>query len=120
MAKKKEITPEQAEINRLTVLYQDLPPKKFALAQGLIQQAARLKVRLDLLWKDIEENGEYEWFTQSDKTEPYQRERPSSRTFTATDKNYQAIMRQLNDLLPVEKEEPKAESKLDAFLSKFE
>jgi len=118
LAKKKGKSPEQIEIDRLTVLYQDLPPKKFALAQGLIQQAARLKVRLDNLWKDIEENGEYEWFTQSERTDPYQRERPSSKTFTATDKNYQSIMRQLTDLLP--KEEAVEVDELDAFNKQYE
>ena len=110
MAKK---TPEQREVARLKAIYSGLPPKKLALAQGLIQQAARLKVRLDALWKDIQENGEWEYFSQSDKTEPYQRERPASKTFTATDKNYQAIIRQLDAMLPAETAESTDE--LDAF-----
>ena len=97
-------TPEQLEIDRLTALYQGLPPKQFALAQGLIIQAARLRVRLDKLWAEIEEKGETEWFTQSDKTDPYERERPASRTFTATDKSYQSIIKQLNDMLPADTE----------------
>ena len=92
--------PEQTEVERLTEIYQGLPPKQFALAQGLIIQAARLRVRLDKLWAEIEEKGETEWFTQSDKTDPYERERPASRTFTATDKSYQSIIKQLNDMLP--------------------
>ena len=94
--------PEQTEVERLTEIYQGLPPKQFALAQGLIIQAARLRVRLDKLWAEIEEKGETEWFTQSDKTDPYERERPASRTFTATDKSYQSIIKQLNDMLPTE------------------
>ena len=49
---------EQAEIERLTAIYQELPPKQFALAQGLIIQAARLRVRLDKLWAELEEKGE--------------------------------------------------------------
>lgn len=113
MAKK---TPEQLEVARLTAIYSGLPPKKYALALGLIQQAARLKVRLDSLWKDIQENGEWEYFSQSDKTEPYQRERPASKTFTATDKNYQAIIRQLDALLPAE--ETASTDELDDFLGK--
>ena len=95
-------TPEQLEVERLTEIYQGLPPKKFALAQGLIIQAARLRVRLDKLWAEIEEKGETEWFTQSDKTDPYERERPASRTFTATDKSYQSIIKQLNDMIPAD------------------
>ena len=96
--------PEQTEVERLTEIYQGLPPKQFALAQGLIIQAARLRVRLDKVWAEIEEKGETEWFTQSDKTDPYERERPASRTFTATDKSYQSIIKQLNDMLPADTE----------------
>ena len=98
-------SPEQAEIDRLTEIYRGLPPKQFALAQGLIIQAARLRVRLDKLWAELEEKGETEWFTQSEKTEPYERERPASRTFTATDKSYQSIIKQLNDMIPTEAED---------------
>ena len=94
--------PEQLEVKRLTEIYKGLPPKQFALAQGLSIQAARLRVRLDKLWAEIEEKGETEWFTQSDKTDPYERERPASRTFTATDKSYQSIIKQLNDMIPAE------------------
>ena len=91
---------ESDEIARLRRLYEALPPKQLALAEGLIIQAARLRVRLDKLWAELLEKGETEWFTQSDKTDPYERERPASRTFTATDKSYQSIIKQLNDMLP--------------------
>ena len=98
-------TPEQLEIDRLTEIYRGLPPKQFALAQGLIIQAARLRVRLDKLWAELEEKGETEWFTQSEKTDPYERERPASRTFTATDKSYQSIIKQLTDMIPTDAED---------------
>lgn len=95
----KEIT-ELSEIKRLTKIYKSLPPNQFAVAQGLIVQASRLRVRLDQLWKDIQDNGETELFSQSEKTDPYERERPVARLFTATDKNYQSIIKQLNELTP--------------------
>lgn len=98
----KRIT-EQSEIERLNQIYKDLPPNQFAVAQGLIVQAARLRVRLDKLWRDLKKNGETELFTQSEKTDPYERERPAARLFTATDKNYQAIIKQLNELTPPSK-----------------
>lgn len=91
---------EKSEIKRLTDIYRDLPPNEFAVAQGLIVQAARLRVRLNQLWNDLQTNGEIEYFTQSEKTAPYERERPAARLFTATDKNYQAIIKQLNELTP--------------------
>ena len=96
---------EADEVARLRKLYEALPPKPLALAEGLIIQAARLRVRLDKLWAELQEKGETEWFTQSDKTDPYERERPASRTFTATDNSYQSIIKQLNDMLPSETEE---------------
>ena len=94
---------EESEIKRLTKIYKDLPENKFAVAQGLIVQAARLRVRLDQLWVEIQENGETEMFSQSERTDPYERERPAARLFTATDKNYQSIIKQLNDLTPPSK-----------------
>ena len=100
MAKKRTVESETA---RLTELYKELPPKKFALAEGLIVQAARLRVRLDTLWEEIEANGDIEFFTQSkEKSDPYERERPCAKVFTATDKNYQAIIKQLDGMLPPE------------------
>ena len=104
---------ELAEVDRLTELYRGLPPKQFALAQGLIIQAARLRVRLDKLWAELEEKGETEWFTQSEKTDPYERERPASRTFTATDKSYQSIIKQLNDMLPKDSDDREIELDLN-------
>lgn len=62
----KRIT-EKSEIARLNEIYKDLPPNEFEVAQGLIVQAARLRVRLDALWRDIHKNGEVEMFSQSEK-----------------------------------------------------
>ena len=96
MAKKNE---EQLEIDRLTEIYKGLPPKQFALAQGLIAEAARLRVRCNALWEDLQEKGEVELFAQGDQ-EPYERERPASRIYTAANKSYQSIIKQLNDMIP--------------------
>ena len=96
MAKKSE---EQLEISRLTEIYKGLPPKQFALAQGLIAEAARLRVRCNALWEDRQEKGEVELFAQGDQ-EPYERERPASRIYTAANKSYQSIIKQLNDMIP--------------------
>ena len=87
------------EIERLTGIYHGLPPKQFALAQGLIAEAARLRVRCDALWADLQEKGEVELFSQGDQ-EPYERERPASRIYTAANKSYQSIIKQLNDMIP--------------------
>lgn len=99
--------PVKAEILRLTRIFKTLPPNQFKVAQGLIVQAARLRVRLDALWEDIQENGETEMFSQSEKTEPYERERPAARLFVSTDKNYQSVIKQLLELTPPSQRESK-------------
>lgn len=105
---------EQAEYSRLKRQYSKLPAKKKAVADGLMRQAARLRVYLDELWEDIRLNGTTEMFTQSDKTEPYERERPQARLFVSADKNYQAVMKQLADMLP--EEATRRNSKLAALM----
>lgn len=100
----KKVT-EESEIKRLRKIYNTLPKNQMEVCDGLIVQAARLRVRLDQLWADIQEHGETEMFTQSERTDPYERERPAARLFTATDKNYQSIIKQLNDLCPPDQEE---------------
>jgi len=90
------------EYHRLKKLYSDIEPKKLKAVDGLIIQAARARINLDDNWKDICEKGDYEQFTQSDKTDPYERERPVARLYNTRDQSYQRIMKQLTDLLPEE------------------
>lgn len=96
-----KLSEEQKEIRRLNGIYKGLPPKQYALAQGLIAEAARLRVRCNALWTDLQEKGEVELFSQGDQ-EPYERERPASRIYTAANKSYQTIIKQLNDMIPKE------------------
>lgn len=101
---------EKSEINRLMKVYKGMEPNQLKVVEGLIVEAARLRVRLNALWEDIQEHGETEMFSQSEKTEPYERERPQSRNYTNTNKAYQAIIKQLTDLCPpAEEEDPLAE-----------
>lgn len=101
---------EKSEIRRLSKIYEGLEPNQMKVVEGLIVEAARLRVRLDYLWKYLQENGETELFTQSEKTAPYNRERPESRTYTATNKSYQTIIKQLSDLCPpAQEDDPLAE-----------
>lgn len=94
----KRIT-EKSEVERLLAVYDNLPPKRFAVAQGLIAQAARIRVNLDRLAADIEEHGMTEMFQQSDKVDPYKKTRPEADLFIKLDKNYQSIIKQLNDMI---------------------
>jgi hypothetical protein len=90
---------EKSETERLLAIYDNLPPKRFAVAQGLIEQAARIRVNLDKLSADIAVNGMTELFQQSDKVEPYKKTRPEADLFIKLDKNYQSIIKQLNDMI---------------------
>ena len=95
---------EKSETARLTKIYKNLPPKEFAIAQGLIVQAARIRVHLDTLSEDLAENGLTELFKQSEKVEPYKKTRPEADLFIKLDKNYQSIIRQLNEMIQDDQE----------------
>ncbi|AMG48609.1 hypothetical protein AL523_01830 [Enterococcus gallinarum] len=92
------------EKNRLKRLFKCIPKNKLDTVDGLIIQAARLRVLLDEMWIDISINGDVEMFCQSEKQEPYERERPTAKLFNSRDLSYQRIMKQLTDLIPPEKE----------------
>ena len=98
--KKAELTPVDAEIARLNEIFRDIPEDKRKVAEGLIAQAARLRILLDRAWADIQERGDTEMFSQSPNTEPYERERPVARLFNTRDKNYQTTVKMLIDMLP--------------------
>lgn len=88
------------EEQRLNNLFKSIPSNLQELAQGLITQAARLRILLDDNWKDILENGEYEKFSQSESQIPYDRRRPIVENYDNRDRTYQSIIKQLTDLLP--------------------
>lgn len=90
----------QKEIERLKEVLADVPTKQMQTVDGLITQAARLRILLDDNWKDIAENGEYEMFSQSANQIPYERKRPIVETYDNRDKTYKEIMKQLHELVP--------------------
>lgn len=102
---------EQIEYDRLSALYQAIPENKRALVDGLLWQAARLRVSLDDLYADILKNGNTELFKQANDGVEFPRERPESKIFAVRDKSYLAIIKKLDELLPA-KEKPNGFSKL--------
>lgn len=90
----------QLEVERLKNLLKNIPKNQLDVAEGLITQAARLRILLDDNWKDILENGEYEKFSQSENQVPYDRKRPIVENYDNRDKTYQSIIKQLTDLSP--------------------
>ena len=93
---------EQKEYERLAVLYQNIPENKRARVEGLLWQAARLRVSLDDLYEDLQKNGNTEMFKQANDGVEFPRERPESKIFATRDKSYLAIIKKLDDLLPVQ------------------
>lgn len=88
------------EVERLRSFFKSIPKNQLDVAEGLITQAARLRILLDDNWKDILENGEYEKFSQSENQIPYDRKRPIVENYDNRDKTYQSIIKQLTELLP--------------------
>jgi signal recognition particle subunit SEC65 len=86
------------------------------VVEGLIVEAADLRIRLEDIRQDLDENGYDEMFSQSENQEPYERERPQARRYIAMNKNYQSIMKQLGDYIP-KKPEPEPKEKDDGFES---
>ncbi|PWE71460.1 hypothetical protein B1R38_20495 [Bacillus cereus] len=112
MAKKKELTKDERvnkEINRLKQIYKEMPKDTLMVVEGLIVEAADLRVRLEDIRKDLDENGYDEMFSQSENQEPYERERPQARRYIAMNKSYQTIMKQLGDYIPKKQIEIKEE-----------
>ena len=103
---------EEIEYERLNELYIDIPANKRSLVDGLIHQAARLRVQLDDLWEDIKLKGTVEEFQQKNDGVTFNRERPESKIFIQSDKNYLAIIKKLDEMLPA-KEAKTGFSKLD-------
>lgn len=110
MARSKYMAPEdriRREFLRLRRIYKDIDKDNKAIIDGLMHRAAYMRITLEDWEQDIIENGVTEMFTQSEKTPPYERERPVVRLYNTMNKNYQSIIKQLSDMVP--KPEPKPE-----------
>ena len=103
----------QAETKRLGDAISGLSEARSATMDGLIKRAAFMRVKLEDMEADIKENGLVEMFSQSDKAPPYERKRPTVEVYLNMTKNYQAAIKQLNDLMP--KEVLSDENELEAF-----
>ena len=104
------------ERKRLEEIYKDIPSEKLKVVEGLIIQAARLRVMLDYMWKDIQENGEYTMFQQSQNLPSYERERPVARLYNTRDQSYQRVIKQLTDLLPKENKAVETDEPVDDYV----
>jgi len=88
------------EKRRLNLIYKNVPKANKSIIEGLIQRAAYMRVTLEWMEVDLDEKGYVEMFSQSEKTDKYERERPIARLYNTMNKNYQCIIKQLSDLVP--------------------
>lgn len=102
--KKKKNKRISKEEKRLRESYGAIPEDLMRVADGLIRRAAYMRITLEDYEKDLDEKGYVEEFSQSEKLEPYERERPVARLYNAMNKNYQSIIKQLSDMLPKPKQ----------------
>src|SRR5699024_6301158 len=93
------------EKNRLKRIFSNIDSNQMQVVSGLITQAARLRVLLDELWEDITSGRHYESFSQSEKVEPSERERPVAKFYNSRDQSYKEVIKQLVELLANEEQQ---------------
>lgn len=117
---KKELTKFErisTEDKRLRQIYKDIKKDRLATVDGLIRRAAYMRITLDDMENDLDDNGFVEMFSQSEKTEPYERERPVARLYNTMNKNYQSIIKQLSELIPKETQQAEVNDGFDDFVN---
>ncbi len=107
-ARKRRIKREE---KRLAEQFKEIENRKKELVAGLIERASFMRIQCEDLEVFLNENGWTEQFCQGNQ-EPYSRARPEGQSYQTLNKNYQAVTKQLTELLP--KEEPK-QQKTDGF-----
>lgn len=103
------------EINRIKKLYKDFNKDKARVLEGLIKEAAFMKVELEELRNDLLITGLTELFVQGEQC--FNRERPESKLYTSFIQRYSQVMKQLIEMLPVE-EKKEEETNLEKFVQK--
>lgn len=105
------------EERRLRLIYKDVPKQQKSIIDGIIKRAAYMLITLEEMEDDLSENGYVEMFSQSEKTDPYERERPVARLYNTMNKNYQSIIKQLTDLVPKPEVKTSKDDGYDDFVS---
>ncbi len=86
------------ELTRLRKSFKPLPEDKRRLAEGLMQEAAFMRVTLEETREIIDQEGVIELFEQGKQR--FLREHPATKVYAALINRYSAVVKQLIDLLP--------------------
>ena len=93
MAKKK-----MSNIKELRSTFEQLEDDKSKLALSLLDKAEFVEATLDKLQKKVNDDGVITTMCQGDYE--IDRENPALKSYNTTLKNYTAVIKQLNDMLP--------------------
>lgn len=103
------------EINRIKKNYKEFPKDKVKMLDGLIQEAAFMKISLEESREDLLSNGLTETFEQG--SQRFERERPQFKIYTTLTQRYSGMMNSLINILPEEQKKEEADKLLE-FLQK--
>lgn len=104
------------EINRIKKLYKDFPKEKARALEGLINEAAFMRISLEDTRNDLMKNGLTEIFEQGEQC--FKRERPECKIYSTFMQRYSGVMKQLIDLLPAEEVKKEEEDELMQFIKR--
>lgn len=105
----------KSEYDRLEKIFKEFPEESLSMVEGLLKRAAFMRIELEDMEESLIEKGQVEMFSQSDKQQPYERERPTARMYNTMNKNYQTIIKDLSAHLPKVTKEERVENFEDAF-----
>ena len=89
----------QKEKQKLRQIFKEIPEDKKDLVEGLIENAAFMRVTLEILAKDIAENGPVITAVNGNGFE-VTRENPAQKSYTSMVQKYSGVIEQLNKMLP--------------------
>lgn len=99
------------EVTRLKKLYKDFEKDKAKAIEGLVNEAAFMKVLLEDTREDLIKYGTTELFEQGEQS--FIRERPEVKIYTTFIQRYSNVMKQLIDMLPLEIKKEEADQLME-------
>lgn len=106
----------KSEISKLKKLYKNLPQDKLKAAEGLIQEAAFMRVTLEETRYIIDNEGILETFEQG--SQRFLREHPATKVYNTMINRYATVCKQLFDMIPDPEASKTAEDELMAFVKR--
>jgi hypothetical protein len=108
MAKPKKTTRVSREKARLLELFKDLEPNKLSVCLPLIDRAAFIRISLEDIEEQLNENGWVEYYQNGDKQSGWKKSAAADVHISLT-KNLNATIKQLLELVPPAKQRSKLE-----------